>query len=278
MFGTTALKENTHLLSFFNPPNTADDDLVPSLERDHLCNAVGGAGVVDVPERKTKNYFKHQKSHTWAVMFNTSHKNIVIIRIIIKDNKDNLYLARPPVRVASTTCSLSMRNIKTARFCEKREKTWIKRKEKSPTLELSSAKNYLGSVNPLFPGGDFISEDGPVVLDHHGLFFNVSGSKQAQALRTHQKLSSISKRTRTAPGWTEADSPGCESGPNKHWLSTRSSSSGTARISGERPESCCEEPRLLLGLHSGWTWHCCSKQLVAVVWGGHENTQENEVK
>lgn len=42
--------------------------------------------------------------------------------------------------------------------------------------------SYLRSIDLLLPDGDLISEDGSIVLDHHSLFFNVSSSKQPQAL------------------------------------------------------------------------------------------------
>lgn len=41
---------------------------------------------------------------------------------------------------------------------------------------------YLRSVDLLFHDGDLVSEDGSIILNHHGLFFHVSSSKQAQAL------------------------------------------------------------------------------------------------
>lgn len=42
--------------------------------------------------------------------------------------------------------------------------------------------SYLRSVDLLFHDGDLLPEDGSVVLDHHGLLFHVSSSKQPQAL------------------------------------------------------------------------------------------------
>lgn len=41
---------------------------------------------------------------------------------------------------------------------------------------------YLRPIDFLLPDGDLISEDGSIVLNHHCLFFNVSSSKQPQAL------------------------------------------------------------------------------------------------
>lgn len=41
---------------------------------------------------------------------------------------------------------------------------------------------YLRSVDLLFHDGNLVSEDGSIILNHHGLFFHVSSSKQSQAL------------------------------------------------------------------------------------------------
>lgn len=51
--------------------------------------------------------------------------------------------------------------------------------------------------------------------------------------------------------------PGCESGTDRYWLSTRSSSSGTGRTWGAPLAACCGAQRLLLEPRSGWTWRCC---------------------
>lgn len=40
----------------------------------------------------------------------------------------------------------------------------------------------LRSVNLCLPDGNLISEDSSIVLDHHGLLFDVSSSKQPQSL------------------------------------------------------------------------------------------------
>lgn len=42
--------------------------------------------------------------------------------------------------------------------------------------------SYPRSVNLCLPDGNLISEDSSIVLNHHGLLFDVSSSKQPQAL------------------------------------------------------------------------------------------------
>lgn len=45
---------HTHLLSFFDPSNAADDDFVASFKGDHLRHTVGGTGMIDVSEEENR--------------------------------------------------------------------------------------------------------------------------------------------------------------------------------------------------------------------------------
>lgn len=119
---------------------------------------------------------------------------------------------------------------------------------------------HLRPVDLLLPDGHLVPEDGPVVLDHHRLFFNVPGSEQPQTLRKDFSGLTADRRPATTDE-TKADySPGCVSGPGTRWLSTHSSSSGTEKTWGALPEACCGGQHCLLGPRSGWTWQCLRKQ------------------
>lgn len=72
---------------------------------------------------------------------------------------------------------------------------------------------YLRSVDPLFHDGDLVSEDGSIVLNHHGLFFHVSSSKQAQALCGKLRLNFWNKQHGFSQ--REASLPGCVSEPGR---------------------------------------------------------------
>lgn len=109
-------------------------------------------------------------------------------------NAISLYLASPPLQLASTTCSLSIRNMNTARFCQT-ERTvnfcFFKKNKSLQNRRGSSLKQllpgvYLRPVGLLLPEGHLISQDGSIVLNHHCLFFNVSSSKQPQPLRNEE--------------------------------------------------------------------------------------------
>lgn len=60
---------------------------------------------------------------------------------------------------------------------------FFKNKQYTSSLQQLEANVYLRPIGLLLPDGNLISQNGSVVLNHHRLFFNVSRSKQPQALR-----------------------------------------------------------------------------------------------
>lgn len=117
---------------------------------------------------------------------------------------------------------------------------------------------HLRSVGLLLPEGHLIPQDGSIVLNHHCLLFNVSSCEQPQPLTKKEWCRYFQEHQRHCWGTIKKRLlPGCESGPDRYLLSTRSSSSGTGRTWGALLAACCGGQRLLLEPHSGWTWRCC---------------------
>lgn len=94
-----------------------------------------------------------------------------------------------------------MRNINTARFCQRRllistqtqlQVYIIKTTKKKKNKWKKPKMFYLRSVDLLFHDGNLVSEDGSIILNHHSLFFHVSSSKQSQALyNTNSSFTSV---------------------------------------------------------------------------------------
>lgn len=156
-----------------------------------------------------------------------------------------------------------MRNMNTARFCQREENllTVCFYTKATSAQKLLKTDVYLRSIELLLHDGYLVSEDGSIVLNHHSLFFNVSSSKQPQALwYTKAGINYAHKKQNPratavfCQNWEInkiSTLPGCVNGPDRHWLSTHSSSSGTEKTWGALLEACCGGHHLLLGLHSG---------------------------